>query len=50
VHYGERPDPLATQSVVDITPRPYAEQTIRAIFDGQACLQGVEERRGVISP
>ena len=25
VHYGERPDPMATESVVDITPRPYAE-------------------------
>ena len=36
VHYGERPDPLATQGVVEITPRPYTEQTIRAILDGMA--------------
>ena len=36
VHYGERPDPLATQSEVAITPHPYAEQTIRTILDGMA--------------
>ena len=36
VHYGERPDPLATQRVVRITPRPYTEKTIRAILDGMA--------------
>jgi hypothetical protein len=36
VHYGEWPDPLATQSVARITPRPYTEQTIRAILDGMA--------------
>ncbi|HLN33585.1 MAG TPA: hypothetical protein VK395_38015 [Gemmataceae bacterium] len=36
VHYGERPDPLATQSVVEITPHPYGEHTIRAILDGMA--------------
>ena len=36
VHYGERPDPMATESPVEITPRPYAEQTIRTILDGMA--------------
>jgi len=36
VQYGERPDPYATQSVVEITPRPYGEQTIRTILDGMA--------------
>ena len=36
VHYGERPDPLATHSEVEITPRPYSEQTIRSILDGMA--------------
>jgi hypothetical protein len=33
VYYSERPDPLATQSALEITPRPYTEQTIRAILD-----------------
>ena len=36
VHYGERPDPMATHSVVEITPRPYEEATIRAILDAMA--------------
>ena len=36
VHYDERPDPLATQSVVEITPRPYSEETIRGILNGMA--------------
>jgi hypothetical protein len=36
VHHSERPDPLATEGVVKITPRPYTEQTIRAILDGMA--------------
>jgi hypothetical protein len=36
VHYGERPDPMASESAVEITPRPYAEQTIRTILDGMA--------------
>jgi hypothetical protein len=36
VHYGSRPDPLATQSVVEITPHRFAEQTIRAILDAMA--------------
>jgi hypothetical protein len=36
VHYGERRDPLATQSAVEITTRPYGEQTIRAILDGMS--------------
>jgi hypothetical protein len=36
VYYGERPNPAATQSVVEFTPRPYSEQTIRAILDGMA--------------
>ncbi len=25
VHYGERPDPMATENVVEIKPRPYTE-------------------------
>lgn len=29
VHYTERPDPLATRSVVEMTPHPYTEQMIR---------------------
>ena len=33
VHYGERPDPMATEGAVETTPRPYAEQTIRTILD-----------------
>ena len=36
VHYGERPDPMATKGVVAIAPRPYAEQTIHTILDGMA--------------
>ncbi len=36
VHYGERPDPMATESTVEITPRPYTEETIRTILDGMA--------------
>ncbi len=36
VHYGERPDPSATNGPVEITPRPYEEATIRAILDGMA--------------
>ncbi len=36
VQYGERPDPFAAQSVVEITPRPYTEQTICTILDGMA--------------
>jgi hypothetical protein len=36
VHYGERPDPTATEGVVEIKPRPYTEQTIRTILDGMA--------------
>jgi hypothetical protein len=36
VHYGERPDPMASESALEITPRPYAEQTIRTILDGMA--------------
>ncbi len=36
VHYGERPDPMVTHGVVEITPRPYDEQTIRTILDGMA--------------
>jgi hypothetical protein len=34
VHYGERPDPMATEGAVETAPRPYAEQTIRTILDG----------------
>ncbi len=33
VHYGERPDPMAT-TVVEITPQPCTEETIRTILDG----------------
>jgi hypothetical protein len=36
VHYGSRPDPLATQGVAEIASHPYAEQTIRAILDAMA--------------
>ncbi len=36
LQYGDRPDPLAAHSVVEITPRPYSEQTIRTILDGMA--------------
>ncbi len=36
VHSGERPDPTARESVVEISPRPYSEQTIRAILDEMA--------------
>lgn len=36
VHYGERPDPTATSSVVEIERLPYTEQTIRAILDKMA--------------
>lgn len=36
VYYGERPDPSATQGEVELTPHPYAEQTIRTILDGMA--------------
>jgi hypothetical protein len=36
VHHGERPGPMATERVVEIAPRPYGEQTIRAILDGMA--------------
>jgi hypothetical protein len=36
VHYGERPHPLTTQGVVEITAHPYSEQTIRAIVDRMA--------------
>lgn len=34
VYYGERPDPFAAEGVVEITPRPYGEETIRSILDG----------------
>jgi hypothetical protein len=34
VYSGERPDPRATHSVVENSPRPYTEQTIRTILDG----------------
>ena len=34
VHYGERPGPMATEGAVEVTPRPFAEQTIRTILDG----------------
>jgi hypothetical protein len=33
VHYGERPDPRETMSVVQITSQPYTEHTIRTILD-----------------
>ena len=36
VHYGERPDPMAAESTVEIKSWPYAEQTIRTILDGMA--------------
>ncbi len=36
IHCSERPDPLSTHSVVEITDRPYSEQTIRAILDGMS--------------
>ena len=36
VHYGERPDPYATHSVVQVMPHPYNEQTIRTILDEMA--------------
>ncbi len=34
VHYGERPDPMATEGLVEIKPQPYTEQTIRTILGG----------------
>jgi hypothetical protein len=36
VHSGERPDPAATQGAVEITPRPYTEETIRTLLDRMA--------------
>jgi hypothetical protein len=36
VHSGERPDPMATEGAMELTPRPYAEETIRTILDGMA--------------
>ena len=36
VHYANRSDPKATESVIEIKPRPYSEQTIRKILDGMA--------------
>jgi hypothetical protein len=36
VHYGERPDPMATGDLVESKPLPYAEQTIRTILGGMA--------------
>jgi hypothetical protein len=36
VHYTEPHGPQATVDVVEITPRPYDEATIRAILDGMA--------------
>ena len=36
VHYANRPDPKETESVIEIKPRPYSEQSIREILDGMA--------------
>ena len=36
IHYGDRPDPSGTQRVVEITDRPYSEQTMRPILDGMS--------------
>jgi hypothetical protein len=36
LHYANRPDPMAAESVIEIKPRPYSEQSIRAILDGMA--------------
>ncbi len=36
VHYGGRPDPVATYGVVKITPRLYDEHTIRELLDSMA--------------
>lgn len=36
VHYGGQPDPTTARSVEALEPRPYTEQTIRAILDGMA--------------
>lgn len=33
VHYGGRPDPMATSGTVEPEPQPYSEQTIRNILD-----------------
>jgi hypothetical protein len=35
-HYSERPDPVATKSVMEITPLPFSEETIRTILAGMA--------------
>jgi len=36
LHYADRPDPIATSSVIEIKPHPYSETTIREILDGMA--------------
>ena len=36
LHYADRPDPMATGSVIEIKPQPYSETTIRKILDGMA--------------
>jgi hypothetical protein len=36
VHYANRPDPKESESVIEIKPRPYSEQSIREILDGMA--------------
>jgi hypothetical protein len=36
LHYADRPDPMATESVIEIKPQPYSEMTIRKILDGMA--------------
>jgi hypothetical protein len=36
LHYAYRPDPTATESVIEIAPEPYSESTIRKILDGMA--------------
>lgn len=38
VYYSDRPDPKAARSEVEITPRPYSEQTIRSILDGMVAI------------
>ena len=36
LHYADRPDPMATGSVIEIKPQPYSETAIRKILDGMA--------------
>ena len=36
LHYAERPNPIATQSVIEMNSRPYSNEAIIATLDGMA--------------